>query len=175
MSKEPVTVSEDAPVLEAAKIMKEKGIGGLVVVSRLGKPVGIITERDLVVRVMAENRNPGEVAVKDIMSSPIITIDPERDLLDAMEIMARKNIRRLVVMDKDKLVGMITEKDILRVAPGIIEILRSKIETMGREPVIKEKLAGYCDNCGEWSDSLEPVDDQLLCEECRLEYGIIEE
>jgi len=114
MTKDVVTIDGDKKVLDAARIMKDRHIGCLIVT--LGKvPIGIITERDLVSRVLAEPFDPSKVLVKDIMTTPIFTISSEETLEKAAEIMVKYQIRRLPVVDNDKLVGIITANDLAKV------------------------------------------------------------
>ncbi len=108
-----ISVDAEATVKEAAEVMIQKGIGSVVVVEQ-GKPVGIVTERDLLKRVVAKALDPSKTKVKEVMSSPLITIKPDTYIIDASKLMNEKGIRRLIVMEGDKAVGIITEKDLLR-------------------------------------------------------------
>ena len=104
------TIDQDASVEEAAKRMKQVGRGCLVVEER-ARPVGIITERDLVQKVMAEKLIPKNVRVSLIMSKPVITVGPEALVSDAASIMLQNKIRRLVVTEGDRVVGVLTVTD----------------------------------------------------------------
>ncbi len=173
MTKNVVTANLDASVIEIAELMKRYGIGSVVVIDDKRNPVGIVTERDLVIKVLAEHRSPAETRVREIMSKPIISVSSKTGLLDAARIMARRNIRRLVVIDEGKLVGIVTSKDILKVAPEIIDILMES--TRIAEPFESsiaevEVIAGYCDECGEWSESLREIEGKMICPECRANY-----
>jgi signal-transduction protein with cAMP-binding, CBS, and nucleotidyltransferase domain len=172
MTTEVVVVGVDEKARKAAVLMDKHGIGCVVVADSQGRPVGIITERDLVSRVMAKGLDADEVTCREIMSTPLITIEPQAPLTMAMSMMAKNKIRRLVVLDRGKLVGVITERDVLRVAPALIEILTSKREI--EEGYVREVQAGYCEVCGEWSDELREVNGHFLCEECREEYSRLE-
>ncbi len=94
--KELVTVEEDKPILSAARIMVERGIGSLVVTSG-NKRVGIITERDMLKKVLAEGRNPATTNVGEIMTSQPVTIEHDRTLREALDLMTRRGIRRMLV------------------------------------------------------------------------------
>ena len=85
--------------------------------------------------------------------------------------MSRLNIRRLGVMYKGKLVGLISSRDILSVMPELIEILVEKARIEGEIPE-SPPMAGYCDNCGRWSDDLKEVEGRFLCKECRIELEL---
>ncbi|MEM2210731.1 MAG: CBS domain-containing protein [Nitrososphaerales archaeon] len=111
MSKDVVKIEANKNVLDAARLMSEKGVGCLIVVSS-GKAIGIITERDLVSRVLAEPFDPSKVLVSDIMSTPLFTISSDQTLNEAAELMLKFKVRRLPVVDKGVLVGIITATDL---------------------------------------------------------------
>jgi CBS domain-containing protein len=113
MRKEVPTVTEKTSVLEAAKVMIKSG-RGFVVVLKEGQPAGIVTEHDFVNKIVVEGQNPTKVTVVEIMSSPLITIDPDEDLIKASEVMHEHNIRRLPVVKDGIIYGAITVKDIAR-------------------------------------------------------------
>jgi len=168
MSSPVIDADVEETVEEVAKKMERYGIGSVVVTEK-GFPVGIITKRDLVYKVVAKNLKPNEVKAKDVMSSPIHVANPD-DLIDnALREMNRLKIDHLAVVHKDKLVGIISTTDILQVTPEILEIVREKMR-MGNVKASGESYTeGFCDACGEWSDMLLRVNDQYLCEDCRME------
>jgi len=131
MSSPVITVNEDSTVKEVAKLMAKHNIGCVIVTKDKEKPIGIITEHDLVTRVMSKDLRPSEVKSKDVMSSPLITIESEKTIMEAARIMSKRNIRRLGVMYKGRLEGIIAGKDILAITPELIEIIeeRARIET----------------------------------------------
>jgi len=172
MTSEVVVVRADEKAKMAAVLMDKHGVGCVIVADSYGRPIGIITERDLISRVMAKGLSAEEVTCREVMSSPLITIEPQAPLTTAISKMARNKIRRLVVLDRGKLVGVITERDVLRVAPALIEVLTSRREV--EEGYVREVQAGYCEVCGEWSDDLREVNGHFLCEECRGEYSTSE-
>jgi CBS domain-containing protein len=169
MSSPVVAISEDRSVVDAAKVMSEHRIGSVIVNDAEGHLVGIVTERDLVFRVIAENRVPREIRVSEVMSSPLRTVDPETSLEEAMKMMDRLNIRRLGVTYKGRLEGVITDKDILRVMPALIEIVRERSRIQASSIPVGPSLLGYCDRCNMYSSNLRNVDGELLCEDCRAE------
>jgi CBS domain-containing protein len=173
MSSPVFTIHEDATVKDLAHLMEQHELGCIVVTSEEGKPLGIITERDLVTRVLAKNAKASKLSAKEVMTSPLITVDPDEPLSDAAKRMSELHIRRLGVMYKGNLVGIISSKDILAVTPELIEIIQEKAKIEGR-PTMEEAteyapMAGYCDRCGLWSDALEEVEGSFLCEECKAE------
>ena len=173
MSSPVFTIDENATVKEVARQMEEHELGCLIVTSKEGKPVGIITERDLVKRVLAKNAKASRLSAKDVMTSPLSTVDPDETLSDAARRMSDLKIRRLGVMYKGNLAGVISSKDILAVTPELIAIMQEKAKIEGRPPMEEgteyTPMAGYCDCCGVWSDDLEEVEGRFLCEECKAE------
>lgn len=175
MSSPVVTVNEDAASNKVARLMEENELGCVIVTSKDGKPLGIITERDLVIRVLSKNLKPDAVKAKEIMTSPLVTVEPDATINEAAKKMNRLNIRRLGVLYKGNLVGVVSSKDILGVMPELIEIIqeRTRIEKatdMEESAEVEEApLSGYCDRCGVFSDNLKNVDGHNLCEDCRIE------
>ncbi len=162
MSKQPVTTAPDASIHHAARSMRTKDVGSLLVISN-GKPIGIITEKDLVTKVVAEDRLPSEIQVQECMTSPVVTVEPYQEVVEAARTMAELRIRRLPVVDGENLVGLITENDILKVWPALIEITRQRAElAKGGE----ENGVGYCESCATFSDRLGLQHGQMLCPVC---------
>ncbi|TLX98373.1 MAG: CBS domain-containing protein [Thaumarchaeota archaeon] len=115
MEKNVQTVDLDASAKKSAAVMGKKGIGSLVVVQG-GTAVGIVTERDLVSRVIADGLDPAKVLVRDIMSTPLITIQPDAKIAEAARLMNEYKIRRVVVTAADgSLAGIVTASDLARV------------------------------------------------------------
>ena len=112
MSTKIVTTKTSETLRNALRKMVKQKIGSIVAVED-GKPVGILTERDISIQV-AKSQSLQGLTVKRIMSKPLITINPSTDISDAVEQMIRKDIRRLPVIEEGKLIGMVTERDILR-------------------------------------------------------------
>jgi CBS domain-containing protein len=115
MTKSVLAVAPDTNVTDCARAMAKKGVS-CAVVSQAGSAVGIVTERDLVSKVLAESIDAKKVLVEDIMSTPLITVSPGATLKNAAELMAQYRIRRLVVVDSEgTLSGIVTAGDIARV------------------------------------------------------------
>ncbi|NWF86969.1 CBS domain-containing protein [Candidatus Bathyarchaeota archaeon] len=175
MSSPVITIKEDAPANEVAELMGKHGLGCIIVTSKNTKPLGIITERDLVERVLAKNVRPDAVNAEEVMTAPLITIEADETISKAARTMSRLNIRRLGVMYKGQLVGLLSSKDILAVMPELLETIQERAlmegENRAQEEMVEEEkpLAGYCDHCGVWSDSLKEVNGEFLCEDCRAE------
>ncbi|MDR0372051.1 MAG: CBS domain-containing protein [Nitrososphaerota archaeon] len=172
MSSPVVTMDEDETSNKAAASMDMNDLGAVIVNNKTGKPIGIITERDIVKRVVAKNQKPDTIKAKEIMTTPLVTVEPEATISDAARRMTRLNIRRLVVIYKGNLVGIITSKDILGVMPELLEIMQehSLIEgSVAGEELEAAPLSGYCDNCETYSEDLKERNGQNICDECRIE------
>jgi CBS domain-containing protein len=165
MSRSLVTVQPKETVDLASKLMKDKEIGSLIVVKD-GKPVGIVTEKDIVAKVVAEDAKPSAVMVKQIMSSPVKTIHPHESIEDAARLMAQNKIRRLVVLEKDGLLGIVTENDIIKMWPNLIELTR-EISIISSEKPDASGVRGYCELCRVFAYNLQEIQGQLLCRDCR--------
>lgn len=107
-------LDENITIDEAAKIMRNKGSTSILVTNnRSGKPIGIITERDILYRVVAENRAPSKTRLKKLISSPLTTIDEKSSLKDAISLMMSRGIRRLPVMQGDNIIGIVNVMSII--------------------------------------------------------------
>jgi CBS domain-containing protein len=119
MTGEVITATADETIKKVCKLMYENDIGSIVIVKRIvddaNKPVGIITERDIVRQIGLSELFVVQAPIRRIMSTPLVTIGPNNPIIDAIEIMQVKKIRRLVVIDdREKMVGIITIKDALK-------------------------------------------------------------
>ena len=172
MSSPVVTADEDETTNKIAAAMDKEGLGAVIVTNKAKKSIGIITERDLVIRVIAKNQKPDEVKAKEIMTTPLVTIEPEATVSDAARRMNRLDIRRLGVFYKANLVGIVSDKDLLGVMPELIEIMqeRSRIENPAATEELEEApQSGYCDRCNAYSENLKDRNGQNICDECRIE------
>jgi signal-transduction protein with cAMP-binding, CBS, and nucleotidyltransferase domain len=166
-----ITSEIDESVREAAKKMARYKIGSVVVTEK-GKPIGIVTESDIVRKVVAEDLKPSRVKVGEIASKPLHTIDAGSDVTEAAKTMRKLNIKKLGVVYKNELVGIITTSDLNAVTPELVGLLSEKVRiTTGESLRVKSPVAGYCDSCGEWSDTLIEIDSRFLCEDCRSEVS----
>lgn len=164
MTPAPVAVPPSASVYEAARLMRGRNIGSLLVMEG-ARPVGIVTERDFVTKVLAEGANPRELRVGDVMSSPLLTVPPTLGVEEAARLMARKGVRRLPVSDRGRLVGLVTERDIVAALPSLAEVThRSGGALDGGGAALTA-----CDSCLGLTDGSRRVDGQVVCENCYLE------
>ena len=114
MTVKPRTVKQGDSIVDAAKLMKgeDTGIAPIVDGDRL---VGVVTDRDIAIRVVAEGRDPQSTKVEDIASQNLVTIDPQQDLDEALRLMAQHQVRRLPVVEEDgRLVGIVAQADVAR-------------------------------------------------------------
>lgn len=116
MTSSPTTVTPQTSVVEAARLMEKEDVGPLPVVED-GSLVGIVTDRDLVVRVLAEGRNPESTTVGDVCSPQPVSVEPDADLSQALALLARHQVRRLPVAEGDRLVGIVAQADVARELP----------------------------------------------------------
>lgn len=114
MNKQLVTVSPEDAITEAARLLKLHNIGSLPVVSEEGKLKGILTDRDIVVRCIADDATADKTQIKEVMTRGVISVSPEDDVKLASDIMAGDQIRRLPVVEEGRLVGMLSLADMAR-------------------------------------------------------------
>jgi len=118
MEKNVVTIEHDKTCFDAAKLLEEKNISFLVIMKE-NEPIGIVTERDFVRKLVSKNL-PSETPLSDIMSPKFRSVEPSTSIEDAVQKMLNNNIRRLLVLENEKLTGVITETD-------LVSYLRSKV------------------------------------------------
>lgn len=168
MSTKPVTVSPNMNLVEASRLMNKYRIGGLPVLDK-GKLIGIITERDIMKKVIAKDKKPKKVLVKKIMSPKrkLITGEKFEDIDSITKKMARHDLTRIPVINEGKLIGIVTNKDILQNSREHNSILLEQARLKGpddRGPAYP--LAhGKCENCGS-KGNLNFKDNKFLCELC---------
>ena len=132
MARDPVMVDPDTPCGQLSKLMRNKSIGSVVVVKD-GFPVGVVTERDLVHRVLAEGRDPDKCDADQVCTKPVVAISIYSDVDTAVDLMNEYGIRRLVVVDsKDKVIGILTTDDIARNIRSMSEELAVKYMMLSR-------------------------------------------
>ena len=172
MSSPVVTMDEDETANRAAANMDMKDLGAVIVQNKAGKSIGIITERDIVKRVVAKNLKPDTVKAKEIMTTPLVTIEPEATIIDAARRMTRLDIRRLGVIYKGNLVGIISSKDVLGVMPELLEIYqeRSRIEgDKEKRKLRKFRFQATVTDATPTRIRLKERNGQNICDECRIE------
>jgi len=118
-----ITTKTEATVEDAIKLMNKHEIGCLVIVEN-GRPVGIITERDLLKRVLSKSKELRNMKVMEIMSKPLISIGPNMEIEEAAKLMYKKKIKKLPIVERGKLLGLVTLTDILRIQPQLIRMYK---------------------------------------------------
>jgi CBS domain-containing protein len=113
MTKNPTSCDPSATVVDASKVMAQEDVGSVPVVKD-GRLAGVVTDRDIVVRVLAEGRDPDSTTIGEIASSDLETVSPDDDLNTALRKMASSKVRRLPVVDGDELVGIVAQADVAR-------------------------------------------------------------
>ncbi len=124
MIRDVLTADVSENVLSATIKMNEREVGSIIILDGK-KPVGILTERDILKRIVVERRDPEKTKVEEVMSAPLISAKPEMSLDDAVKIMILKRVKKLPILKNDKLVGIITLFDVVRLKPITMNILKS--------------------------------------------------
>jgi len=168
MKKQVITVDSDVSISDVAKIMTNNRIGSVIVMKKL-KPVGIVTDDDLV-SIIAQGKSPKKVKVRDLPQTKkkFITASPNEDVLKITKRMIKSGIKRLPVLNAGKLVGIISDKEILLTAPELIDIISEKLKMrVGMVARPDETISGICELCEAYSDELKSVAGRWICEDCR--------
>ncbi len=178
MNKAVITMDINSDIPAIAKEMINRDAGS-VIITENGKAMGIITERDLVKGIITENRKPGDVDAGEILSTPLLTVNPATSIIEAAKLMLRANVKRLPVMENGTIIGVISNTDILMITPSLSTILKDLIDmnrealfsTTSIEEVSEEPATGICESCSYHSPDLKLVDGRYLCENCRQAEG----
>ncbi len=164
----PITIGIEATVAKAAEKMCRNEVGSCIVLQN-NLPKGIVTEVDINCKFVAMDKKPSEVRVSEIMSTPLITIDVDKTVGDATHMMVNNKVRRLPVVEGDRVVGLVTVRDILSISNEMNEIMSEliKVNNNYEKSVSEDSSTGMCDSCGSMSDDLELYDGRMLCSRCR--------
>jgi len=171
MTRNFIYVTPETNLRECARTMVKKRVGSLIVKDET-KLKGILTEKDIIWAIVKKSKEDlKNILAKDLMKRKVITIKPGDDITDAMQKFKKRKIRRLPVVENGKLIGMLTLKDVLRIDPGlfqlIAETMKIKEETskLNRSSINAPRKQGICEECGEF-DILYHDDAQWLCDSC---------
>ncbi len=171
MTENIISVDGEDSVMDAAKLMSEKEVSSLVVRDESTPRLqGMITDRDIVDRVVAKGLDPTRVKVRDVMTSPLITISGEAAVDDAANKMKENKVRRLVVEKNHQKVGIIAESDIIRIDPELHFLIREQAKLEAKPSPTEPGrlfLAGFCEECENHSSELRNVNGTWFCEECK--------
>ena len=169
MKKYVVTVDPKLTLGDAAKIMTNNRIGSVVVVDK-GKPVGIVTNED-VVKIVASGKSPSKIKISDLKPvRKLVTASPDDDMLKVTRIMIKQGVKRIPIINNGKLEGIVSEKEILLVSPELINILSEKLKNrVDRVAKPNESISGICEECEAYSDELKNRGGRWVCEDCRTD------
>lgn len=166
MTKKPVTAPSEYTIQQCARRMLKEEVGSIVIEDR-GILVGIISEKDIVERVVAKGMDPNKVKAKKVMSKNLVTITPDMDIYDAILLMSNEEVRKLPVVDGKKLVGYLTTKDIIKIEPALFDIFYGKMEELREEEKKPLKYTyGTCDKCGSEGPVQKVKSGLYLCMAC---------
>ncbi len=171
MSSPVISANPEENIKDISRKMVEGKVGSVIIISE-GKPLGVVTDGDIIKKVVSMDLTPSSVKAGQIMTSPLITIKAESYIMDAAKLMNKYGIKRLGVTYRDELVGVISMTDIIYLFPELMDIASEKMSMANsKKGSSKKYISGYCDICGQWSDFLMEVDGRFLCEECREDLG----
>ncbi len=168
MTSNVLTVDPGTSVADAAHLMTKFRIGSLIVKSN-SEPEGLITESDIISKVVSKDLKASDITVGTVMTRNLISISPGSELNEAARVMAKNNIRRLPVVNEGTLVGILTSSDVLMVSPELTEILVEDARMQNQNERYVEgpyPVPGVCEGCGNFMDDLVEVDGKFLCEDC---------
>jgi len=167
MSKNPLILDCKTVLIDGVRNMVSRGIS-TIIVTKESRPVGIVTDRDIVVKVVARNMDPGRITLEEIMSQPLMVISKDETLDKAAYVMSKKKIRKLPVIEKGNIIGILSENDIVKIAPDLLAIAEEKSKQQPEEKYYEEEhFAGLCEICGQFSTELTYYKGQLVCPECK--------
>lgn len=168
MNKNVISMSPNDNLLKAARIMSGSKISSVAVTDK-GKFKGMIYYRDIIDEV-AKNKRLENISAKEIISkrTPIF-LSSDSTIMDCAKKMVEHKVSIMPIVDNQKIVGVVGDKEILTSAPELIEILSEKLKDRASYTPEEEIISGICDSCGQYSDTLKEVNNEWLCEECRSE------
>tara|TARA_Y100000310_G_scaffold343359_1_gene450602 strand:- start:9851 stop:10375 length:525 start_codon:yes stop_codon:yes gene_type:complete len=164
MTKNPVIVTKDTNIENCAKEMIEHKIGSVLIIE-YKKLLGIVTEKDVMEKVVSKGVIPNTITAEEVMSKKIITTTPEEDIYKAILTMRNTSVRRLPVLNNDQVIGLLTLKDVLRVHPDLFEIVVEKLRIREENSKLGQ-IEANCPSCGALS-ILYRSRGQFLCDSCK--------
>lgn len=165
MGKGVVTANPNDTVAKVCEIMARYDLSGITIFDK-GRVVGVFTQGDLV-NLIASGENPAAIKVKEAMGKEIVNIGPDADISEAAKLMVKKKVKRVPVIKDGRLVGVLTQTDIVRISPSVYDLIYEKAKTEAA-PLIESEVGvtGECEECGNYSESLRNVNGTLVCGEC---------
>ncbi len=163
-----ISASTKTTIKDIAIKMKEEKIGSIIIMDK-EEPLGIVTDWDIVSNAVVKDVKPSLLNASDIMQQ-LYTIEGEEGVTEAARVLRKHNIKRLGVVYKNRLVGIISASDVIAVTPDLVDVISEKSALIrGETGRSMGNVSGYCDECGEWSDLLQYDEGTFTCEECRGE------
>lgn len=163
-----ISASPHDTIKDIATKMKEERIGSIIIMEK-EETVGIVTDWDIVSNAVVKDVKPSLLKASEIMQK-LHTIEGEEGVTEAARMLRQHNIKRLGVVYKNRLVGIISASDVIAVTPDLVDVISEKAALMrGEIGRSAGNVSGYCDECGEWSDLLQYSEGTFTCEECRGE------
>jgi signal-transduction protein with cAMP-binding, CBS, and nucleotidyltransferase domain len=168
MTEDPLTTTSETSIKDCAALMRKHKLGSIIIVENK-KPIGILTNQDIVFRVVAKGVSLKK-PVLDYMSSTIITVSPNIDIFEALEVMNKNMIRHISVVKSKKLVGYLTLKDILKIEPTLFDLYADKMDIRISgdnkiSPLYEDD--GICAMCGSYTKKLYDVNGTEMCSVCK--------
>lgn len=165
-----ISASPHDTIKDIAAKMKEERIGSIIIMEK-EETVGIVTDWDIVSNAVVKDVKPSLLKASEIMQK-LHTIEGEEGVTEAARMLRQHNIKRLGVVYKNKLVGIISASDVIAVTPDLVDVISEKAGIVrGEIGRSAGNVSGYCDECGEWSDLLQYSEGTFTCEECRGEIA----
>jgi CBS domain-containing protein len=154
-------------IQKIAEIMKKNDIESVIVMEK-GKGVGIVTDTDIINKVVATGKDPKKTQVSAVMSKPLLTIAPDKDIEQAAKLMVQKDVKRLVVSKNSKIIGIISEFDLVKVEPALHTLIseHSKWDIADIPANETQFISGVCESCRNYSDKMNNIEGRLVCEDC---------
>ena len=152
MTRSFVWVSPETNLHECAKEVIKKRVGSLIIKEK-DRLKGILTEKDILWAVVKKS-DLTKIPAKDLMKRKVVTVKPNMDIVDALNRIKKKRVRRLPVVEKKRVIGMLTVNDILRIDPGLFELISETVKIKEQTEKLKkgkilEKKSGVCEECGQ--------------------------
>jgi CBS domain-containing protein len=167
MKKSVVTIDPELSLADVAKIMTNNKIGSVIIMEKT-KPIGIVTDDDIV-GTIAVGKDPKKIKVRGLKKkTKFVTASPDEDVLKVTKRMVKTGIKRVPVIKNGKLVGIVSDKELLLMSPELINVLSEKLK-MRVDSVAQpdQAISGICERCESYSDELRNIGGRWLCEDCR--------
>jgi len=163
-----VTAKPTQTVLEASQLMKKEMVGSVIIIEE-NNPIGIVTREDIVEKVTAKDLLASKILINSIMTTKLISCPPDCDISEAARIMSKNKYERIPVVSMGKLLGIISTREIAKVAPAALEIATEHLRIEEPEKIEEETNEGECELCGNYAEELHNVNDKWICDACKDE------